>query len=103
MKIAVAVCSTIAEEIELSSASAADWVAKPIIALRLRSVFIQLRMRAANSGSSRAVERLLDAVEQVEQHRRAQPAILEQLGHVEAEHAVGEVQLVVAIVKQPGV
>ena len=56
MKIAVAVCSTIAEAIELSSASAADWVAKPIIALRLRSVFIQLRMRAANIGSSSAFQ-----------------------------------------------
>ena len=56
MKIIVAVCSTRAAEMRLSSASRADWVAKPTMALRLRSVFSQSRMRAAKTGSSSAFQ-----------------------------------------------
>ena len=40
----------------LSRASRADWVAKPTSALRLRSVFNQSRIRAANTSSSRAFQ-----------------------------------------------
>ena len=116
MKIIVAVCSTSAVEMRLSSASRADCVAKPTSALRLRSVFSQSRMRAAKTvvverlpalvdqdHRRLAVEPLLDAVEQVHHRRRAQPRAVEQRGHVEAEDARAQVEPVVVVVEQPGV
>ena len=46
----------IADAMRESSASRADWVPKPSMALRLRSVFIQLRMAAAKASSSSAFQ-----------------------------------------------
>ena len=98
MKIIVAVCSTSAAEMRLSSASRADWVAKPTmrvaLAQRLQPVadargedLVVERLPALVDQDHRrlAVEPLLDAVEQVHHRRRAQPRAVEQRGHVEAE------------------
>jgi hypothetical protein len=56
MNTMVAVCSTRAVEMRLSSASRALCVAKPTKALRFRNVFSQSRMRAANTSSSSAFQ-----------------------------------------------
>ncbi len=51
----------------------------------------------------RAVEPLVDAVEQVHHHRRAQARAFKQRGHVEADDAGGQVEPVMLVVEQPAV
>ena len=51
----------------------------------------------------RAVQPLLDAVEQVHHRRRAHGRIVQDLGHVEADDAGVDVEAVVGVVEQPGV
>ena len=107
VKIIVAVCSTMADAIRLSSASRADCVAKPTMRVPLPE---RLQPIADAGGEHGVVERFPALVDQ--DHRRARrPAaprrggtgtsspgcagcgIVEQRGHVEADRARGEIEL----------